>query len=324
MKVRVTTPSRLHLGFLDLEGGFGRIFGGIGVALNYPNTIVEAEPSSELIVKGEENVQARLFAERFLKAYGLAGHVAISVRQSIPKHVGLGSGTQLALAVASSLARIFQIKASVQELAAITGRGGISGVGTAIFELGGFVVEGGLKTEIGYPFIAKSFPPVIFHASFPDDWLFVVAIPNVKRGFTDEEEPAIFSRLPPMSAENVGKVCRLTVMKLLPSIIEHDIKSFGEALTSIQNIVGNHFSRVQGGIYSSRIAEEAIAHILRHGAYGAGQSSWGPAFYGLVQGEEQALKLKSTLQSFLNNRGGGQVFIAKANNNGAFIEQTAN
>jgi len=319
----VTTPSRLHLGFLDLEGGLGRIFGGIGVALNYPNTIVEAEPSGELIVKGEKSVQARLFAERFLKAYGLPRKVAINVKQTIPEHVGLGSGTQLALAVATSLAKIFQIRASVKELAAITGRGSVSGVGIAIFELGGFVVEGGLKTGISNPFITKSIPPVIFHASFPDDWLFVIAIPNVKRGFTDEEEPTIFSRLPPMSAENVGKICRLTLMKLLPSIIEHDIKSFGEALTSIQNILGNYFSHVQGGIYSSRIAEEAITHILRQEAYGAGQSSWGPAFYGLVQGEEKALKLRSTLQSFLNNRGGGQVFVAKANNNGAFVEQIA-
>jgi len=321
MKVRVKTPSRLHLGFLDLEGGLGRIFGGMGVALDCPNTIVEAQSSGELIVEGENNALARLFVERFLKAYGLAGNVAINVRQTIPEHVGLGSGTQLALAIATALARIFQIKASTQLLATIMGRGGISGVGTAIFERGGFVVEGGLKTEGGCSsMIIKGFQPIIFHAPFPEDWLFVVVIPNVKRGFADDEEPQIFSQLPSMSAEDVGKICRLTLMKLLPSIIERDIKSFGEALTSIQKIVGKYFSQVQGGIYSSRIAEEAITHILRLGAYGAGQSSWGPAFYGLAHGEEHALKLKLALQSFLSGRGGGEVFIAKADNKGALVE----
>jgi beta-RFAP synthase len=317
----VKTPSRLHLGFLDLEGGLGRIYGGMGVALDHPNTVVEAWPSSKLTIEGGNKTLARYFVERFLKAYSLAGNVAINVRQTIPEHVGLGSGTQLALAIATALAKIFQIKSSTQMLATIIGRGGISGVGTAVFERGGFVVEGGLKTEASWSSTTiKGFQPIIFHAPFPEDWLFVVAIPDVKRGFTDEEERQIFSQLPPMSGEEVGKICRLTLMKLLPSIIERDIKSFGEALTSIQRIVGNYFSKVQGGIYSSRIAEEAIAYVLRLGAYGAGQSSWGPAFYGLAHGEERALKLKSALQSFLNRRGRGEVFIAKANNKGAFVE----
>jgi beta-ribofuranosylaminobenzene 5'-phosphate synthase len=56
-----------------------------------------------------------------------------------------------------------------------------------------------------------------------------------------------------------------------------------------------------------------------HGAFGVGQSSWGPAVYGLVNNEKQALKLKSRVQTFLDEKTSGIVFISKANNRGAHI-----
>ncbi len=36
--VRVIAPARLHLGFLDLNGGLGRLFGSIGLAIDTPRT----------------------------------------------------------------------------------------------------------------------------------------------------------------------------------------------------------------------------------------------------------------------------------------------
>ena len=321
MKVYVKTPARLHLGILDLGGDLGRIFGGIGVAINYPNVILEAQLSQSIIVEGEKSDTVKLLAEHFLKKYHIESKVTINVKQTIPKHMGLGSGTQLVLAVATALAKLFHVEASIRDLALAMRRGTISGVGTAVFEQGGFIVEGGLKTEKNKRFpIPQSFPPVIFHQPFPEDWLFVVAVPSVKRGFTDEEELPAFRRLPPMPAQDVGKICRLTMMKLLPSLIEHDIENFGEALTQIQIIVGEYFAEVQGGKYSSPVAKECIEHMLKLGAYAVGQSSWGPTFYGLVQGEKQARKLQSYVQAFLDKGVGGKVFYVKANNRGADIK----
>jgi beta-RFAP synthase len=321
LKVYVKAPARLHLGLIDLGGELGRIFGGIGVAISHPNVILEAQPSQSLTVKGEKSHFVKLLVERFLKNYHIEAKVTVNIKQTIPEHVGLGSGTQLALAVATALAKLSHVKASVRNLALAMGRRKISGVGTAVFKQGGFVVEGGLKTQKNKHRLPapESFPPVIFHLSFPDDWLFVVAIPNVKRGFTDEEEVPAFKRLPPMPAHDVGKICRLTMMKLLPSLIEHDIENFGNALTQIQNIIGEYFAEVQGGRYSSPIAKECTEHMLKLGACAVGQSSWGPTFYGLVQGEKQARKLRSQVQAFLDRRVGGKAFYAKANNRGAYI-----
>jgi beta-RFAP synthase len=321
LRVYVKTPARLHLGLIDLGGELGRIFGGIGVAINRPNVILEAQPSKNLVTKGLKTSLVKSLVERFLKKYHIKAGVTVNVKRTIPEHVGLGSGTQLALAVATALARLFNIKASVRELAIAMGRGKISGVGTAVFEHGRFVVEGGLKTQGNKPCLltAKNFPPVIFRQPFPKDWFFVVAIPNVKRGLTDDEEMPVFERLPPMPAQDVGRICRLTMMKLLPSLVENDIENFGNALTEIQKIVGEHFAQVQGGKYSSPIAEECTGHMLKLGAYAVGQSSWGPTFYGLVQGRKQAQELRSFIQDFLNKGIGGEVFCAKANNKGASI-----
>jgi beta-ribofuranosylaminobenzene 5'-phosphate synthase len=296
---------------MDLNGDLGRLFGGIGVGIDRPNVILEAQPSEKLVVAGERNERVKALAKRFLEAYGIGANASISVKQAIPEHSGLGSGTQLALAVAAALAKLFNVDASTQELARAMGRGQRTSVGTTIFAQGGFVVDGG-KSKNG-------FPTTIVRQPFPSNWAFVVAVPNVKKGLAKTEETAAFKALAPMTAEEAGRMCRLTMMKLLPSLFERDIKSFGEALTEIQTVIGDYFAKVQGGTYSSQAAAEGIALMQKLGAYGAGQSSWGPAFYGLTL-KEQAEKIKAKMQAFLSEGVGGQVFTAKANNRGAYIK----
>jgi beta-ribofuranosylaminobenzene 5'-phosphate synthase len=313
VKVYVKTPARLHLGLIDLNGDLGRLFGGLGVGIDRPNVVLEAKPSEKLTVTGKRNERTKALAKRFFETYGLKAHADINVKQAIPEHTGLGSGTQLALAIATALSKLFNINASTQGLAEAMGRGQRTSVGTTIFEQGGFVVDGG-KSKNG-------FPTTILRQPFPNDWSFVVAVPNVKKGFAKKEETAAFEALTPMTAEEAGRMCRLTIMKLLPSLVEGDIKGFGEALTEIQTTIGDYFAKVQGGTYSSTAATEGITLFEELGAYGAGQSSWGPAFYGLTT-NEQVEKIRAKVQAFLNEDAGGQVFTAKANNRGAYIKVT--
>jgi beta-ribofuranosylaminobenzene 5'-phosphate synthase len=313
VKVYVKTPARLHLGLIDLNGDLGRLFGGLGVGIDRPNVVLEAEQSETLAVAGEKTEQVKTLAERFLETYKVKASVSVNVKQVIPEHVGLGSGTQLALAVATALARLFYVKASVQELAEAMGRGQRTSVGTTIFEQGGFVVDGGKCTG------ENRFPAAIFRQPFPQDWRFVVAIPNINKGLAKTEETQAFKSLAPMKAEDAGGMCRLTMMKLLPALVERDIKSFGEALTQIQIVIGDYFASVQGGTYSSQVAAEGIALLQNLGSYGVGQSSWGPAIYGVIQ-KEKAKEIESKVKAFLRKSVGGQVFVAKANNRGAYIK----
>ena len=313
MKVYVKTPARLHFGLIDLNGDLGRLFGGLGVGIDQPNVVLEAQPSEKLVVTGEKTERVKTLAKRFFEVYGVKTGASIGVKQAIPEHSGLGSGTQLALAVATALSKLFKVDASTQALADTMGRGQRTSVGTTIFEQGGFVVDGGKCTS------KKAFPATIVRQPFPKDWVFVVAVPNVKKGLAKKEEAAAFKSLAPMTAEEAGRMCRLTMMKLLPSLMERDIEGFGEALTEIQTVIGDYFAKVQGGTYSSKAAAEGIAFLQKLGAYGAGQSSWGPAFYGLTL-KEEAKEIKSKVQAFLDDGVGGKVFVAKANNRGAFVK----
>jgi beta-ribofuranosylaminobenzene 5'-phosphate synthase len=319
VKVYVKTPARLHFGLIDLNGGMGRFFGGLGVAIDRPNVILEAQTSEVFSVTGEKTELVTSLAERFFETYHITAGVSIHVEQSIPEHSGLGSGTQLALAVAAALKKLFQVKASIQELSLTMGRMKRTGVGTAVFDQGGFVVDGGKKMKSG-SIISESFPPLIFRQLFPEDWKFVVAVPEVKKGLAKTEEKSAFDRLPPMPTEDVGEICRLTMMKLLPALVDRDIGSFGDALTQIQVVIGGYFAGVQGGTFSSSAAAETIDFMKKRGAYGVGQSSWGPAVYGLVQGEKEGNKLQAEVEAFLQDRDGGQVFVANANNRGATIK----
>lgn len=303
-----------------MSGEMGRFFGGLGVGIDCPNVVLEARTSGTFFVTGKKTELVTSFAKRFLETYNINANVSINVKEAISEHAGLGSGTQLALAVATALARLFNVSASTNELSLAMGRMQRTGVGTAIFEQGGFVVDGGKTIQNG-TVISESLPPLIFGQPFPEDWKFVVAIPDAKKGLAKTEEKNAFAKAPPMPKEIVGNICWLILMKLLPSLVDHDIKGFGDALTTIQVVIGDCFADVQGGTFSSLAAKETIDFMKTCGAYGVGQSSWGPAVYGLVQGHAQAKLLQSQVESFLKDNGVGQVFIASPDNCGAVIKQ---
>ena len=104
--VRVEAPARLHLGMLAVAGDGARRFGGLGVSVSRPAVVVEAQPSDELSAEGIDAERALGFARRCREALGLDGGARLNVVEAIPPHVGLGSGTKLALAVAQALAAL--------------------------------------------------------------------------------------------------------------------------------------------------------------------------------------------------------------------------
>ncbi len=78
MKVIVKTPARLHLGLIDMNGDLGRMFGGLGVGIDHPNVIVEAQNSQRTsLLKGKKpNLQPSL-AKRFFSTYKVQPKVHI-------------------------------------------------------------------------------------------------------------------------------------------------------------------------------------------------------------------------------------------------------
>jgi beta-RFAP synthase len=316
IKISIKTPARLHLGLIDMNGDLDRLFGGLGVGIDHPNVIVEAQTATGLKITGEQTDLAQEITDRFFTKYPLQPKVHLNIAKTIPCHTGLGSGTQLAIAIAVALAKISDIKAPIPELATAVGRAKRTSVGTSIFEYGGFVVDGGKnpKTQVA--------PPLIYHKPFPEEWCFIVAFPNQSKGLSSSEENHAFDKLTSMPAHDVGQICRLIMLKLLPAIAEHDIENFGTALTKIQILTGNHFAQAQGGTYAKSASTKCIEFMKQTGAYGVGQSSWGPALYAIVK-QQQANSFLTKVQKHLKDNAGGDAFIAKANNQGATINVEA-
>lgn len=332
MSVTVTAHARLHFGFIDPDGSSGRQFGSIGLAINQPSLRLEASPADRLSVVGPERDRVLALARRFLRHYQLRHGVRVSVTTTIPAHAGLGSGTQLALSVAAVLARLFSIDADVRELAAVMGRGGRSGIGIAAFERGGFIVDAGRTTVSSCRFLVSSgsnqpdtqttdlVPPTIVRYPFPEEWTFVVAIPRTARGLAGTAETDAFHGLGGRSSSTAAdRLSRILLLQMLPSVLERDPVVFGQSLTTIQRIVGGWFRPAQGGIFATTEGAALIRAMSRAGALGVGQSSWGPAVYGLAKDQEMAALIVERLGEVVPAKIDADVFPAKAFNRGAAI-----
>lgn len=312
--VRVQAPGRLHFGLIDLRGDLGRRYGGIGAAVAEPRLRIRVTCGGEERGEGPAAERAQEFARRFLRHHGITAQVAVHVEDTIPPHVGLGSGTQLGLAVARGLAVHFGIDANAAALARAVGRTQRSAVGTWLFERGGLVVEGGRRSE-GSPSA-----PLLFRRPLPPEWRCVIAIPRVPRGLSGRAEETAFRRLAPPSPESVAAIAHLILMGVLPSLIEEDLPRFGAALTDLQRRVGDCFRELQGGRFAHPEVADLIEQLERSGAHGVGQSSWGPAVFALAAGDEQARQLADLAQDRLGPN--GRVFATRFHNEGARYEVT--
>jgi beta-RFAP synthase len=291
MRTTVEAGARLHLGFLDLNGACGRRYGSIGVALERPRCIVEASPGSA--ARGATTTEAvRTIQERLGPDLG-TDSVSVRLVEAIPSHAGFGAGTQLALTVALAASRAAGLPLSIRELARRLGRGQRSGIGVAAFESGGLVIDAGHPVEESHEAAASDSdgpepPPVIFRHPLPEDWCFVLATPRAAPGLSGDAEQRAFDDLPPMAADRVGRICRLTLMQVAPAVLAADIRTFGAAITEIQETVGEYFAPLQGGRFASATGCEVIELARARGACGVGQSSWGPTVFALVRGEPAA------------------------------------
>jgi beta-ribofuranosylaminobenzene 5'-phosphate synthase len=287
VRVFVEAPARLHFGMLDLSGTLGRRFGGIGAAVPTPSLLLSAEARAATITaEGPEAERAVRFAHRFVDHYGIEGRGAhFEIDRVIPAHNGLGSGTQLALAVARSMAELYELDADVATLATAVGRARRSAIGTWTFAHGGFVLEGGRRSGAGD---APDQPaPLLTRLPIPPDWRCVIAVPRAALGVSGDAEVAAFASLPDPPLRDVERVAHLVLMSLLPALVEGDLATFGRTLTDVQYITGRWFAPAQGGAFAPGIGASLIAQMREWGAAGVGQSSWGPAVYGIV-GDQQA------------------------------------
>ncbi len=312
----VRAPARLHLGFLDLHGGLGRKYGGVGLAVDRPETEITLARAREFSASGAEPGRALHLTRSFSRALGLAGAYSAGVRRAIPAHAGLGSGTQLALAIGAGMLALEGRPRPSEALGALAERGARSAIGMAAFDEGGFIVDGGRGAD-------DTPPPVLVRLPFPETWRVLLVLDNRAEGVHGDREAQAFAALRPFPESLAGHLCRLVLMRLLPGLVEEDIAAFGAAIAEIQAIAGAHFAPEQGGSpWSSPAVGRLVQKLGDGGAVGLGQSSWGPTGFAFAQSEDAARPLYEKAAGAAKAEG-LEILIARGRNTGARVELLA-
>lgn len=327
--VTVQAPARLHLGFLDLNAEIGRKFGSIGLAINSHHTTIQISSAESFSIEGDcltDDLQLKIsqICQRFYESFGhqipsANRRISIRLKTVIPAHSGLGSGTQLALTLGTALAKFHALPIDTPALAKELGRGKRSGIGIATFDRGGFVIDGGLKPN-------QTVPPILTHIDYPSDWKIVLVMDPHHQGIHGNAELQAFKELPIFPQANARLISHITLMQLLPSLIEQSADEFGKAITDIQALIGDHFAQAQGGRYTSKRVAACLLHAQKLGHTGIAQSSWGPTGCIFVENGIQAKQLIQELEQFVDNTFSDDntpTFIqTSADNRGAVIEST--
>jgi len=324
-RVVVETGSRIHLGLIEMHGGSGRVDGGIGIALQDPGVLIEARQAEGITVTGGDGTTAqvvRRVAERTLAGIHAGAGVEVTVRSAYPSHTGLGSGSQVSLATARAICAVYDRQMATRELAALTGRGGTSGIGTAAFEKGGFIVDGGHRFGPGAekPGFAPSSASrgvrpaaVTVRDEFPADWKVLLAIPAIRPGANGGREADIFRTRCPVPLEEVRALCHEVLVKMLPGIAEHDLDLFGSSVNAIQAL---GFKKVEHSLQPPEVAG-LLGAMREAGAAGAGMSSFGPTLFAFC--DTGVIDIDMAARSFMDNWCGGTTLVTSARNTGAAV-----
>ncbi|MEM0121036.1 MAG: beta-ribofuranosylaminobenzene 5'-phosphate synthase [Thermoprotei archaeon] len=299
--IKVEAHARLHVCLMDMNGSIGRVDGSVGIALSQPVIRVAARLSEREALHEE----LRPFAKRYFHTVQRTVSVELNLEECFERHVGLGSTTQLALSVGRSLSEAMGLDFGVRELARIMGRGGTSGIGVAAFEGGGsLIVDGGHRfgsmgkigfTPSDYTDGLEPAKPIV-KMCLPTDWRFVVAVPKGGRRVYGESERSAFDMLAPIPSEEVGLTSRIVLLKLLPAAVEGELEEFGEALNMLQK---TGFKKRELELQPQPV-RDLMVEGLRHGAAGAGMSSFGPTIYFLVRGDKEAARLAGDIHHLVD------------------------
>lgn len=341
-RVRITTGARLHFGLLDIAAPFG----GCGVMIDAPQTIVTACEASEFSFTAaasnpeycvrdhdadDHQQRATAIAQRIADASGAAGNlppVHVEVLETAPSHTGLGSGTQLSLAIAEAILRVSPIAPSPEfdvDLGGIPSqaselwlraadRGKRSAVGTHGYLAGGFIAEG-LTPTLGH----QPLNTLDMHLEMPAAWRVAILLPTAPPAdavaISGDNEQAKFDALGAVAVDDRAALAEILTSRIAPAIRDTDFAAFCAATEQYNRQSGELFAAVQGGAYNGDATTHLISQIRTAGFTGVGQSSWGPGVFAWHPDEASATQFQRRW-----SRSGRSVFIARAQSTGRTVE----
>ncbi len=331
---RASAGPRLHFGFCNLSLSHERLYGALGLGLAEPRVVVDAEPAESVTVRTTDDDpgtdpairdDVRGYARIAVDLLGVDG-ARVTVRESLPRHVGLGSGTQLAAATLAAVAVAHGEEPRVRERAPALGRGGRSGVGVATFEAGGFVLDAGHPTArftTDRPADGEwTVPPVAARHDAPDDWRFLLVRPDADPGRNgDAEDDAMRTAVERAEPGIADRISGIVTRRVLPAVATGNAERFGAAVAEIGRLNGAWYADEQGGVYRPPVGDVVASLSDAAAVFGAGQSSWGPTVYGVTDAAN-ADAAAAAGESALDEAGvAGSVAVVRAADDGARVTE---
>ena len=332
--VRVSAGARLHFGFCNLSLSHERLYGALGLALAEPRVVVEAVPADAVSVAMESGASPEADAVRAdVREYAtvaadlldVAG-ASVTVHAALPRHAGLGSGTQLAAATLTAVARAHDREPRVRERAPGLGRGGRSGVGVAAFESGGFVLDAGHPTARFTtdrpPDGEWTVPPVAARHRVPADWRFLLVRPAAEPGRSgDAEDAAMRAAVERADSEIADRIAGIVTRRVLPAAATGRAEAFGAAVAAVGRLNGAWYADEQGGVYRPPVGDVVASLSSSTAVFGAGQSSWGPTVYGVTDADRADAAAAAGERALAAAGVDGDVSVVRAANEGARVPE---
>jgi len=350
MKISVSTPSRLHFGLFAVGHEVDRSFGGVGLMVAALGTVIVASPADRFLVteksqdtgqreinNSERTDAVRKITQKWFDRFSsdLSGDTSITweaienlpvkleILKATPRHSGLGSGTQLAMATGIALQSYFGLPMpKPDELAVGLGRAARSAIGTyGCFE-GGLIVDRGKTAD-------ELVSPIDLRVDFPEHW--PIAIVKVKQlrskqdsspmGLHGAAEKDAFDRLPPTTEKQLIQMRSLVSQQLVPGVLEENYQRFAGALYEFGRRSGEYFAEIQGGPYASQTIGAVIETVYNSGVHATGQTSWGPSVFVVGQNWEH---LQPAIANLKKRFGSDcHIDITRADNRGVMVSQNA-
>jgi len=318
-EIIVRTGARLHFGLLCTPPDSPWHYGGLGVMIDRPGWSIRCQQIASChadLVAGSTLAMLRVtkILQQFRTSLELP-RVKLVIDQLCPFHAGLGSGTQLTLAVAMGLhvAMGQPRPESASEVAVPLGRMRRSGIGTFGFDHGGFIIDHGRSCDQASAFT---------RLRFPEDWKFVLLRPAYLQGLHGAAEETFFEQPRYLESSTVRHVEQLINQEFRTALTEGQFSRFAAALAEYGDVVGRYFAPAQGGIFSCPLFSDLVERLNAAGFTGAAQSSWGPAIAVPVDSTDMAADVCQFVAEFDVQRD-IHVSVAGVSNIGATVMSPA-
>ncbi|MDR5857206.1 beta-ribofuranosylaminobenzene 5'-phosphate synthase [Caballeronia sp. LZ062] len=294
--ITLSAFARLHLGFIDPNGSLGRAFGSVGLVIDTHGTRITARRAQHKArIHGASTQAQHERIEAYLKqlhaALGVTQPIDIEVHETPRAHTGLGSGTQLALALGTAFARVTGHDLATADIARMLGRGARSGIGIHGFDHGGLIVDGGRSNAHSEN---TTLPPLLARQCFPDAWRVLLVDDTSREGLHGDAEKRGLASLAPFPAALAAHLAHLVLMRLLPAVAECEFEPFADAICDMQQTIGEYFAPAQGGVFASPAVARALQAVAADQKAGIGQTSWGPVGFAFVASAQHAERALAT------------------------------